>query len=81
LSVLFAAPEYALAVTLLGAQQVKHNACQFVSSGCDRLRLAQSSSDASKELAEVVVGVMKRIGPDPQGERKPAPHTAALGAC
>src|SRR5262249_2739422 len=79
LSVLFALLEYALPVSLLGAQEVKYNACQFVSSGCDRLWLAQSSGDGSEELAEGVFGMMKRIGPHSHGERKPAFHRAATG--
>jgi hypothetical protein len=38
---------------------MKDNARQFVSGGRYRLRLAQSPGDASKEFAEVVIGVME----------------------
>jgi hypothetical protein len=61
-SLFFAPYEYALVVSLLRAQQMEHNARQFVSRGRNRLWLAQFSGDLSKEFAKIVVRVMERIG-------------------
>jgi hypothetical protein len=58
-SFFFASREYALSVSLLRGQQMKHNASQFVSGNSDRRWFAQFSGHTSEEFAEVVVGVVQ----------------------
>jgi hypothetical protein len=78
-SLFFAPHEYALVVSLLRAQQMEHNARQFVSRGRNRLWLAQFSGDPSKEFAKIVVRVMERIGCHSQRQCDSAPHAPTLG--
>ncbi len=47
-------------VGFFSAEQVIHNACEFMSCGGDRLGFAELASDTPKELAEIVFGVIAR---------------------
>src|SRR5258708_20886279 len=66
-------------VSLFSAEQVIHNACELVSCGSDCLGFAELPSDASKELAEIVFGVMQRVRGHAQRSGNAAPDAATLG--
>jgi hypothetical protein len=66
-------------VSLFRAEQVIHNACEFVSCGGDCLRFAELPSDPPKELAEIIFGVMQRLRGHAQRSGNAAPAAATLG--
>jgi hypothetical protein len=51
-------------VGFFSAEPVIHNACEFVSRGGDCLGFAEFPSDTSKELTEIVFGMMQRVRGD-----------------
>ena len=61
------------------AEQVIHNACEFMSCGGDSLGFAELASDAPKELAEIVLGVMQRVRGHAQRGGNATPDAATLG--
>ena len=50
--------EHTLVVWLPGIQEMKHNASELVSGCSGRLWFPQLSGDTTKELTEIIVGVV-----------------------
>jgi hypothetical protein len=65
-------------VSLFSAEQVIHNASEFVSCGGDCLGFAELPGDTPKELAEIVFGVMQRVRGHAQRSGNAAPDAATL---
>lgn len=57
-----AAVKDTLVVSFPCAEQVIHNAREFVGGGGDCLGFAEFPSDAPKELAEIIFCMMQRVG-------------------
>jgi hypothetical protein len=74
-----AAVKDTLVVGFPGAEQMVNNPSEFVSRGSDCLGFAELPSDTPKELAEIVFGVMQRVGRHAQRGSNAAPDAATLG--
>ena len=76
---LFRLVKYCLVLGLLCAQQVEYDSGELMCGCCDGLGFAELSDNSAEKLAQIVFGVVKRLGAHPQGSCNSASNAPALG--